>query len=121
MRVVKTFSYNDQLDIKTNALKIEQDINRIIECLKGRVRFGTGTDGDRGENIAGEFQVIADTGSANTQFSVTHTLGAVPVGYIILKNSKSGVIYDGTDAWTSTTIYLKCSAANAAITIFLII
>ncbi|KKM18803.1 hypothetical protein LCGC14_1662060, partial [marine sediment metagenome] len=30
------------------------------------------------------------------------------------------VVYDSGTTWTATTIYLKCSAANAAVTLFVI-
>lgn len=99
---------------------LDNDVEKLFQLTHGRIRFGTGADGDRGENIAGEFQVIADTGTANTEFSITHTLGSVPIGYIVLKNSVSGSIYNGSSSWTSTTIYLKHSGANAAITVFIL-
>ena len=120
MRISKTSIQNDKTDVKKLYISLVNDIKKIIDCLSGRVRFGTGTDGARGENIAGEFQVIADTGNINTEFTVTHTVGAVPIGFLMINSDKGGVVYDSGTAWTSTNIYLKCSAANAAITIFLI-
>lgn len=108
-------------DRVTNYLdSIDTDITTLFLAMQGRIAFGSGGDGVRGENISGEFQVVTDTGSADTEFTVTHNLGAVPIGYIVMKNSKSGNVYSGTTAWTSSTIYLKHSSANANITIFLI-
>ena len=99
--------------------QMDNDVLRIIQVLQGRVRFGDGIDGMEGENIAGEFQVVSDTGVANTEFTVSHSLGAVPIGYLVIKIDKAGVVYDSGTTWTSTDIYLKCSASNANVTLFL--
>jgi len=99
---------------------VDRDLLNIILALQGRIRFGDGTDAEQGENVAGEFQVVADTGSANTEFSVTHSLGVVPIGFLVTNIDKGGVVYDSGTAWTTTAINLKCSVANAAVTLFLL-
>lgn len=126
MKIAKTSNLIDSTKIEDkeasyNYLRsIDSDIESLFLLSQGRVRFGTGSDGDRGENMSGEFQVVADTGTANAEFSITHTLGTVPIGYLITKTNKGGVVYDSGTAWTSTTIYLKCSTANTTITVFLL-
>ena len=121
MKLIKSSQLSERSGNIIDQLRdLDNDVKKLFDMAQGRVRFGTGTDGARGENISGEFQVVSDTGNANTEFSVIHTLGAVPVGYLVLKNSKAGAIYDGTTAWTSTTIYLRHEAANAAVTVFLL-
>lgn len=59
----------------------------------------------------------ADTGDANTEFSVTHYLARVPTGFLLVKSNKACNVYDSGTAWTTSTIYLKCDAANAIIKI----
>jgi len=121
VRVGKITQLNQNSDdIKSQLLSLDNDVQKIFQALQGRIRFGTGADGARGENISGEFQVVSDTGAANTEFSVAHTLGSVPIGYIVIKNNKAGAVYDGTSAWTSTTLFLRHEAANSAITVFLL-
>lgn len=56
--------------------------------------------------------------TANTADSVTHNLGRVPTGYIVIQNGNGGVVYNGgasqAFAATSTTITLKSTVgANA--------
>ena len=125
MKIAKQYNLG-RIDLKSdkdilNYLKtIDTDLSNIFLCLQGRVRFGTGEDGANGENISGEFQTVADSGTADTEFSVAHTLGAVPIGYIVTKIDAGGVVYDSGTTWTSTTIYLKCSSADTAITLFLL-
>lgn len=62
---------------------------------------------------------IADTGNANTEFAVVHNMGRVPTGYILVKTSIAANVYTSTGgtAWSTTAIYLKADAANAAITV----
>jgi len=60
---------------------------------------------------------VADSGNANTEFSASHYLGRTPAGFIVTKSDKACSVYDSGTAWTTTTIYLKCDAANTALTI----
>jgi len=113
---IPDFSFQETLD---NEAKEFFNWIRIL-VNKGKIAFGSVVDGNHGENIEGEHQVIADTGDANTEFSVTHTLGRIPTGYLVTSNNKAAVVYTGTTTWTSTTIYLRCDAANCAISVFII-
>ena len=120
MKLGKKLNYTSRSSGQEILRQIDLDMLSLFQCLNGRVRFGSGDDGTEGENIAGEFQVVTDTGSANTEFVVAHTLGAVPVGYLVLKQNKAGSIYDSGTTWTDTNIYLKGSAANMNVTLFLL-
>ena len=51
----------------------------------------------------------------DTEDAITHTLGKIPVGYIITYQDKAGSIYDSGTAWTEDTIYLKCSTTSASV------
>jgi len=121
MKLVKTANLSTRED-KTNQYdkNLDADISSLFTALHGRVRFGSGTDGDRGENISGEFQVFTSNATPDTEDTVAHTIGAVPVGYIVLKQDKAGSLYDSGTAWTSTNVYLKCSVASVTFTIFLL-
>lgn len=104
-------TYEDQLD---------SDVTNLFLLSQGRVRFGTGTDGDRGENMAGEFQAYTSNATPDTADSITHTLGAIPIGFIVINLDKGAVLYDGGVAWTDTTISLKATVASTTSTIFLL-
>lgn len=99
---------------------IDTDIRNLFLFSQGRVRFGNNTDGAFGENVSGQFQIVTDTGTADTQFTVSHGIGAVPIGFLVLNINKGGVVYDSGTAWTSTNIYLKCTTANTNVTLFLL-
>lgn len=120
MFVAKGQTLNERLPLPYQVRSLDADIKKIFLALNGRVRFGDGADGERGENVSGEFQVVADSGTANTEFSITHTLGATPIGYLVTKINKAGVVYDSGTTWTSSIIYLKCDTANTTLTVFLL-
>jgi hypothetical protein len=55
--------------------------------------------------------------TANTQDQITHHLSRVPLGYVVLKNGNGGVLYNGTSAWTTQYIYLRCTTASNSVKI----
>lgn len=66
------------------------------------------------DNVDCRIVSFTSNGVANTEDSVAHTLGKVPVGYITVSVDKASIIYAGGTAWTTTAIYLKNSAATVA-------
>jgi hypothetical protein len=97
------------------------------KALRGNISFGKQGFNKQSvnlnlvtDNIDGNFDVISDTGLADTQFTVTHNLNRQPIGYFVIRQSKAGSFYDSGTAWTTTQIFLKCSGANVAATIFVI-
>lgn len=113
------YSTDDKSDIKN----YDTDFNTVFTCLQGRVRFGRGTSGNRGENIDGTFLTIVTNAVANTETTFTHNMGSIPVGYFVLGQDKAGSLYQlaatGT-AWTTTTLSLKCSVASVTFNLFLL-
>ena len=126
MIITKSLNYSASryaTDEKADVIEIDRDLGNIINCLQGRVRFGPGTSGNDGENMAGQWLTITTNAVANTEDTFTHTCGSIPVGYLIVWQDKAGSLYqsptNGTD-WTSSSIYLKCSVASVTFKLFLI-
>lgn len=61
---------------------------------------------------------VADTGTVNVEFAITHHLDRIPNGYILTNTNKAISLYNGSTAWTTSVIYLKCDAANATIKLY---
>lgn len=128
MIVIKRSNYNasqyanDKFD-NSDIINYDTDFQNVITCLNGRVRFGPGTSGNNGENMAGQFLTITTNATPNTEDTFSHTMGSIPVGYIIIGQNKAGSLYQlsntGT-AWTSSKIYLKCSVASVTFNLFLL-
>ena len=73
------------------------------------------------DNLKAYRATIADSGTANSVNTVTHGLGFIPQGFIVLHNNTAGVVYShGRSTWTVTEMYVKCSAANAELEILVL-
>ncbi len=123
MFAVRSQRYNEKNPMPTQIRGLDLEIQKLYTALNGRLRFGDGADGERGENIAGEFQVFTSNAVANTEDTIAHLVGAIPIGYIVCGQDKAGSLYQlsGTGtAWTATNIYLKCSVASVQFRLFLI-
>ena len=124
MKTAKQSQYiQSNEDIKKHLVEVDNDLRNLFAVLQGRVRFGGGGDGDRGENISGQYQQFTSDATPDTEFSVSHTLGAIPNGgMIICWQDKAGSLYQGPTTgtnWTSTTVYFKCDVASVTFLIFL--
>lgn len=127
MIVNKILNYNSSKyvtdDGKGDIRSVDRDLITLFTCLQGRVRFGPGTSGNDGENISGQFLQITTNATPDTENTFAHTIGAIPVGYIVLWQSKAGSIYQGPTtgtAWTATAMSLKCSVASVTALLFLL-
>lgn len=100
---------------------LKVNLDKIFTATQGRIRFGDGVDGNRGENLAGVFQTFTSDATPDTEFSVAHGLGSVPIGRIIIWQDKAGNLYQspttGT-AWDSTDAYFKCDVASVTFNVF---
>ena len=72
------------------------------------------------DNFNGELVTVADTGGANTENTLAHTLKRVPTGFLVLSNNLGGVVYTGATAWTTTQIFIKCTVANCTLLLFVL-
>jgi hypothetical protein len=110
-------------DKAKHLIEVDNDLNNLFLALQGRVRLGGATDGNNGENIAGQFQKFTSHATPDTEFNVAHTIGSVPVGVIIIGQDKAGSLYQlaatGT-AWTATQVSFKCDVASVAFEVFLL-
>lgn len=89
----------------------------MAQVINGQISFGNGSSSD---NISGVWATVADTGAANTDFTITHNLGRVPVGYLTMTASIATDIYTGSVSATKTQITLRSSTAHAAISLFIL-
>lgn len=90
---------------------LAQELSRFVYDLASLLNGGIRID----ENLHAQIVTVSDTGLADTEFDVAHTLRRIPAGFIIVNRDAACIVYDSGSAWTSTTIYLKCNTANANI------
>lgn len=102
----------DISDINKTLFSIWEQIARV---LNGHIWFGSVADGI--QNMDG-VTLQHTSGAADTAFSLTHNLGRIPVGYLVVYVNKAAIIYDGGVTWTRTTISLKSNAATTILRVF---
>ncbi len=93
--------------------KLYQQLARIVN---GQIAFGNGISRD---NIDGNWVATATPVVPNTDFTLTHNLGRIPVGYIIATKDMAVDIYTGGVSWTATQITLKASVGSATVNLFI--
>ena len=105
LRLIKPDTdYNKNLDRELTSGWME-----LADTLNGGLKFS--------DNFNQETITVSDTGTADVEIAVTHTLKRIPVGFILINRNKAASVYSSGTAWTATTIYLKANLANCNITI----
>ncbi len=102
---------------------LDKDVESLFKLAQSRIRFGTASDGSQGENISGEYQLFTTSATPDAENTIAHTLGAIPIGYLIFYQDKAGDLYQGPTTgtnWSSTQIFLKCDVASVTFLIFLV-
>ena len=105
--------FSDLLGIKIWLIKLYESVLSKIDL---RDDTGTITNDYKSQNLDAKWYIVSDTGTINTEFSITHSLYRIPVGAIVVSQSIAGSLYDSDRSnWTSTVVKFKFSAANGAI------
>lgn len=77
-----------------------QALNNFSQIFSNNVSFG--------DNVFCQIVTgVSITSTSDTKIS--HTLGVVPIGIIVLKQTDFGVLKQTSQAWTTTEIYLNAS------------
>lgn len=120
---LQLIEFENKIRLIEYLINLDEDVRNITLFTHGRVSFGTGVDGERGQNISGEFKQFTSSATPNSENTISHTIGSIPIGYIIMWQDKSGNLYQGPTTgtnWTSSNIYLKCDIASVTFNIFII-
>ena len=93
---------------------------RIAKVVNGGISFGdtmSNKDGDININC---WKAQGTTpGAANTNFTINHSLGRVPLTIVGQDTNNGGLLYRGSVAWTKTTVTLRCTTATATYNVIL--
>lgn len=98
-------------------VSLEEALTEQARAINGGLGFGDETDFD---NLMGKWLAYATNAVANTEDELTHNLGAVPIGFIVMTPPATGVVNRGTTSWTTSKLYLKCSGAAQTAVIFVL-
>ena len=122
----KYFSKNKYGDEKSHGGNVEKDLTDIFTAIQGRLRFGSGTSGNKGENIGGVWLKVLTSGTTGLEVGYAHGLGSQPMGYIVVWQDKAGNLYSNPEGggvntvWTSGTSYFKSDTVFGNYLVFLL-
>lgn len=102
---------------KSHMFTLRKVYEQLATAFNGLINFGNGLTRD---NIDGEWVSFVTPGAVNTNFTVTHNLGRIPVGYIIMTKNAACDIYTGTVAGTATQFTLKATVAGVTVNVFFV-
>jgi hypothetical protein len=90
-------------------------IERIALAINGNLSFGaTMSNSDTDINLSIWKASGTSPGGANTDFTINHSLGRIPITIVGQDTNNGGLLYRGSVAWTKTTVTLRCTTATAA-------
>jgi hypothetical protein len=104
-------------DIPSFAKMLQKFYQQLARLVNGNLGFG---DGVRTDNINGAWFIGTTPVISDTEFVVTHNLGRIPVGYLVVYQNAAGSIYDSMSAWSTMQIFLKCSSPEVGVKLFII-
>lgn len=90
---------------------------QIARVVNGGISFGSPSAPD---NITGSWFTGTTPTGAGTEFTVPHTLGRIPTGWIMVSLDQPAVVYKGVTPWNSKTISLKCNIASINVILLVI-
>ena len=95
-------------------------MEKLARVLGGNVSYGhTMGNTDQDQNLKIWKATGTAPGSANTEFSIAHGLGQVPLTIVGQDTNNGGLLYRSSTAWTTTTVYLKCTEASSVYNVIL--
>ena len=89
----------------------------LVGVINGHIGFGVGTSSD---NIDGVWANVVAPVAPNTDFTITHNLGRIPVGYWPMQKDRACDVYTGSVAATKTQLTLRAAVASAVLRLFII-
>lgn len=92
-----------QKDLRPFDRDLVQELGAWALNLKALLSRGISID----DNVDCRRVSVTSHATPGTEFSVAHTLGKVPLGYIVAGQDGAGSVYDGATPNTSSTLYLK--------------
>lgn len=102
------------IDQKSGYRKLDEDILRYLneqdEALDAVLRRGISF----ADNFNSVYVQFTSHATPDTEFTVSHSLGRIPTGYIPITKDKAADVYN-VSAPTATSLLLKCNASSATI------
>ena len=93
--------------------KIQSQLELITQTLNGGLRLKSGESLARSRNFKAQMIEFTTPSSANAEFTVFHSLGVKPDGYMVVLQNKAGSIYTSNHGgWEKGKIYFKSNTSS---------
>ena len=89
----------------------------LVNVINGNLGFGDGTNSD---NINGVWINVVAPVAPNTDFTLTHNLNRLPVGYWAMTKDRACDVYTGSIPATKTQLTLRATVASAVLRLFVV-
>ena len=94
---------------------------RNARVLAGNIHYGsTMSNADKDKNMNCWKATGVTPGTANTDFTIQHSLGRIPLTINGQDGNNGGVLYRGSVAWSKTSVTIRCTTANMQYNVILI-
>jgi len=111
------FTPSDSKDFGKFVQMLQKVWRNLTTVINGNLGFGDGTHFD---NISGTWANVVAPVAPNTDFTITHNLNRIPVGYLIMQKDRACDVYTGSVAATKTQLTLRATVASAVLRLFII-
>jgi hypothetical protein len=100
---------------------LHKQVTQVMIGLNKNIGYGNGTNTDENQNLDGYHSgLIVAPAAPNTQFTVAHTLGRIPIGFHTVVRDNGGTCYGSNiGAWSTTQIFCKDSSASTQLRLFI--
>lgn len=96
--------------------KLDEDLLRALNELNDNLSAILNTGISFNDNFDSVFVTYTSNAIANTEDTVTHTLGKTPTGIIPVSLDKAAIIYK-SGSYTATSLLIKCNVASTTATL----
>ena len=76
---------------------------------------GAAANGTKCYNFDAAWVSYVSNATPNTEDTVAHNLGRIPLGRIVMTADKAGSVFDGATTFTSTNIFLQSDVATLTV------
>ena len=125
-KISNFFTKNKYGEEDSSKRSVDADLGTLFKALQGRLRFGSGTSGFKGENIGGVWLKILTSGTTDAERGYKHNLESQPMGYIVVSQDKNGSLCGNptgdsiNTTWTSGTAYFRSNGTSGNFVVFLL-
>lgn len=98
-----------------NSTKFQEELVTMLQDVMGNLAAIFDSGVSFFDNIDGAPVSFISSATPDAENAVTHHLGRIPVGFMMMYLDKPSIVYAGPTAWTATTIYLRANIATVVV------